>query len=570
MLKKFVILLLLHTVSLFAASPAPVKGQDFMVVSAHREATKIGFEILAQGGNAIDAAVAMGYALAVVHPCCGNLGGGGFMLIRFASGKSIFINFREKAPQNISPSQFLDPQGHVIKDYLSTGHGQGLLSKPYLSVGVPGTVMGLNRALEKYGTLSLRQVIQPALALAEQGYILTSGDAQILKIGEKAFRRQPNVSRIFLKKDKSYQPGDRLVQKDLATTLKTLMAHGSQGFYQGAIAKEIVKASHQHHGLLTLADFNHYTIEEQQPITCHYRGYQVITSPPPGSGVTLCEALQVLQAFPLAEFGFHSALASHYMVEALRFAYADRNQKLGDPTYVDNPVKTLLSPGYTHKLIQQISSNQASKNSYPINQLKENGDNTTAYVVVDQFGNAVSVTYTLNDYFGAKVIPGQCGFFLNNELADFTIKPDTANTFGLYQGPQNNLAPNKRPLSSMTPTILVKNHRLAMVLGTPGGSTIPSQLLNAIINVIDFKMNIQEAENAPRFHMQSLPNKIYYEPFTFSKDTLNILTKMGYAFQLGSPYGTLLWGGIAGIIVQKDTLFGAMDSRQQSGCAMGK
>lgn len=557
--------------STFAASPAPVQGTQCMAVSAQHNATKVGLDILQQNGNAIDAAVAMGYALAVTYPCCGNIGGGGFMLIRFANGQSTFLNFREKAPQHITTQLYLNDKGEVIFDRLSTGHIKGTLKKPYLAVGVPGTVMGLNTALKKYGTLPLKKVMDPAISLAEQGFVLTPGDVVNFKTGEDSFKTQANVRRIFLKNGHIYQTGERFIQKDLALTLRKIASLGTTAFYKGSIAKEIVKASQANGGIITTTDLVNYTVEEQKPLRCSYRGYQIITTPPPGSGVTICETLKILEKYPLKKYGFHSAKGSHYIIEAFRFAYKDRNCRLGDPDFVKNPISKLLSSSYIAELQTKIKPNQATP-SCQIRFMGREGGNTTSYVVVDKYGNAVSVTYTLNDYFGAKVIPLGTGFFLNNEIADFTIKPDTANDYGLYQGAQNLVAPNKRPLSSMSPTILTKDNRLFMVIGTPGGSTIPSQLINVILNVIDYGMNIQEAEDAPRFHMQWLPDCIYTEPFAFSRATQKILEKMGYHFKSGSPYDTPRWGAVTGIfydpLVQK--LYGAMDSRRESGAAIGE
>jgi gamma-glutamyltranspeptidase / glutathione hydrolase len=562
MLKTFFFIFLLIVNSpVWAASPPPVEGKRCMVVSGQHYATQIGLNILKQGGNAIDAAVAMGYALAVVYPCCGNIGGGGFMLIRFANGKSTFLNFREKAPLKIRKEMFLDKNGQVNYDYLSAGHITGGIKKPYLAVGIPGTVMGLNTALSKYGTLPLKEVMQPAILLAEQGFTLLPGDTMLLKTGESEFKTQPNVSPIFLKNGQSYQPGDKLIQKNLANTLMKIAQGGTPAFYEGSIADEIVKASTQQKGVMTKEDLKDFTVEEQPPITCHYKNYQLITAPPPGSGVTICEALKILELYPLSAWGFH----------AVRLSYADRNRYLGDPDYVNNPVNTLLSNSYIQQLRQKIQPSTATPSGTIAFTCPEGG-NTTSYVVVDCAGNAVSVTYTLNDYFGAKVMPGNTGFFLNNEIADFTIKSGTSNNYGLFQGGQNQIAPGKRPLSSMSPTILTKDNTLFMVIGTPGGSTIPSQLINVILNVIDYGMNIQEAEDMPRFHMQWLPDTVFMEPFTFSQDTQNDLQKMGYHFHLGSQYGPPLWGAVTGIENEpkEHKLYGAMDSRRPAGAAMGE
>lgn len=570
MSKVFVFLFLMVHHSVFAAFAAPASSTKDMVVSAHSYATQVGNNILKQGGNAIDAAVAIGYALAVVHPCCGNLGGGGFMVIRFPDGRTTFINFRERAPKKIKVNDFIDKEGNVINQFLSTGHLTGALTRPYLAVGVPGTVMGLNYALQKYGTLPLPKVISPAIQLAANGFIILPGDASIYKMQEGNFNTQSNVAAIFLKNGHTYEAKEKLIQKDLAKTLTTISQGGTKVFYQGEIANKIVAASTANGGVLTKQDFSDYSVVEGPPLECDYKDYHLITAPPPGSGVTLCEALKILEPYPLREYGFHSAMGSHYVIEALRFAFADRNQYLGDPRFINNPVAEILSNENIQKIRARIKADRATPSSFI--HFSTEGPNTTGYAVVDRSGLAVSISYTLNDYFGAKVIAGDTGFFLNNEMADFTIKPSKPNKYGLYQGWPNLMAPSKQPLSSMAPTILTKNGQLFMLVATPGGSTIPSQLTNVILNVIEYGMNIQEAIDMPRFHMQWFPDKVFMEPYAFSTDTQRLLEKMGYVLQLGSPYGSLLWGAVAGIVVDTTThtLFGAMDSRRSNGAATGE
>lgn len=567
------LLISLFSYHTFAASPKPASENQAMAVSAQRYATEIGRNILKQGGNAVDAAVAMGYALAVVHPCCGNIGGGGFMLIRLANGKQTFFNFREKAPQKINVNVFLDESGKTIKLPTSAGHLSGFLEHSYLTVGVPGTVMGLNEALKKYGTLSVQDVIKPAITLAKEGYSLKAGDVDFLNHGTADFTRQNNVADIFLKNGSPYKKGDILVQKNLANSLQKIYDGGTKAFYEGDIADEIISASNKNGGKLIKSDFLEYTVQELKPITCHYRGYEIITSPPPSSGgVTICEALTILNAYPLSKFGYHSAASTHYTLEAMRFAYADRAMHLGDPDFVKNPVDRLISENHAKSIRNQIEENLAgdSNKISPLIQHIES-ENTTGYVVVDQYGNAVAVTYTLNNYFGARVIAGKTGFFLNNQLDDFALLPNVPNAFGLIGGIHNVLEPKKRPLSSMAPTIITKNGKLAMALSTPGGSTIPTQLITVIQNVIDYRMDIQEAIDAPRFHMQWKPDTVYYEPYTFSPDTLKILKKMGYTFKEHSPYGSSLWGGMSGILRYKPSgnLHGAIDSRRPAGAALG-
>ncbi len=534
-----------------------------MAVSAQHYATEIGMAILQKGGNAIDSAVAIGYALAVVHPCCGNIGGGGLMLIRLANGKMTFIDFREKAPHQARPSLYLDQSGKVRDDYLSSKHIAGGLSKPYLAIGVPGTVKGLDYALKKYGTFSRAAVMEPAIHLAENGYILNDQDAAVLKLGEESFKKEPNVKAIFLKNNRTYRASEKLLQKNLAATLKKIANQGPAAFYRGSIAKAIVAASRAHGGLITVNDLQNYQVVERPPLLCQYKNYQIATAPPPGSGVTICETLKILEAYPLARLGFHSAMSIHYLVEALRFAYLDRNFYLGDPRFIHNPIEFLLSRKHIEMIRSHIHRDKATPTIDIATAQKVEGKNTTSFVVVDKAGNAVSVTYTLNDYFGAKVIAGDKGFFLNNELADFTIKPGSANAYGLVQGSKNLIQGDKRPLSSMAPTFVLKHSLPFLIIGTPGGSTIPSQLVNVILNVIEYDMDIQEAEDMPRIHMQAIPDKIFMERFSICKDSRNLLHKMGYVLQLGSPYGTELWGAVSGILIDPQThqIFGAMDSR---------
>lgn len=563
--KFFFLVLLFLPRMLFAASLPPVQANQGMVVTSQHLATQVGVEILNKGGNAIDAAVAVGYALAVVEPCCGNIGGGGFMLVHLANGKNIFINFREKAPLAINTKLFLDKSGQPLSDATTKG---------YLAVAVPGTVMGLNEALAKYGTLPLKTVIEPAIKLAKNGFILEPYDVATLDKSSDAFKSQPNVAKIFLKNGQPFQPGDRLVQKDLAHTLTQISQQGTKAFYQASIANEIVVASKANGGVMTKKDLAGYSVEEMQPIICNYRGYQIISAPPPSSGgVTLCEILNITQAYPLGNLGYRGAQGTHYILEAMRYAYADRNVDLGDPDFIKNPIEKLLSPEYTQKIQQQIKPDQATDSNKIGFQVQNNKEKpqTTHYSIIDKQGNAVAVTYTLNGFFGAKVIPDNTGFFLNDEMDDFTLLPGVPNQFNLIQGAANSIQPGKRPLSSMTPTIVLKDNKVFMVLGAPGGSTITTQVLETIENVIDYGMNIQEAVDAPRFHMQWLPDTVYMEPFAFSPDTLDKLKQMGYHFTPGSPFNMPIWGAVAAIMRDPKTgvLFGASDSRRPAGLAEG-
>jgi gamma-glutamyltranspeptidase / glutathione hydrolase len=519
MLNRFAIALLLAPWAVRAAAPLDPESASGMVVTSQHLASDVGAGVLRQGGNAVDAAVAIGYALAVTHPCCGNLGGGGFMTIHLADGRNTFINFREKAPQAARADMFLNFLGQVV------GSRDG-----YLAVGVPGTVMGLETAREKYGTLPRATLIAPAIKLAEDGFILTRGDTDVLADGTKEFRGQANVGAVFLKKGEALAPGDRLIQKDLAATLRAISNAGADAFYHGAIPAAVSAASHAHGGLLTADDFAAYTATELTPVSCLYRGYTIVSAPPPSSGgVTLCEMLQILQGYPLKEMGFHSAASVHVMTEAMRYAYRDRNTYLGDPAFIDNPIARLVSEGYAQSIRARIQTNRATPSaSLEGATAAVEHATTTHYSVVDHLGNAVAVTYTINDSFGAKVIAGNTGFFLNDEMDDFTAKPGVPNMFGLVQGKANAVAPGKRPLSSMTPTLVLKDGKPVLVVGTPGGSRIITTVLEVIVNVIDHGMTLQEAVDAPRIHHQWWPDNVAAEPFALSADTVKALATMGY------------------------------------------
>jgi gamma-glutamyltranspeptidase/glutathione hydrolase len=555
-----------------AAAPLELESDRGMVVSSQHLASEVGAAILHQGGNAIDAAVAVGYALAVTHPCCGNLGGGGFMLIHFADGKNTFINFREKAPLAARPDMFLDAAGKVVGSRSLDG---------YLAVGVPGTVMGLETARQKYGTLPRAALIAPAIKLAEEGFLLTRGDVDVLAEGTKGFRDQPNVAAVFLNHGQPFAPGDRLTQKDLAATLRAVSSGGTDAFYHGAIPAAVVAASRTHGGLLTPEDFAAYTATESAPIGCSYRGYTILSAPPPSSGgITLCEMLQVLEGYPLKAMGFHSSAAVHVMTEAMRHAYRDRNTYLGDPAFVDNPASRLLSAQYAQAIRAQIQPDRATPSTaLPGLAGAEEHATTTHYSVVDRTGNAVAVTYTINDSFGAKVIAGNTGFFLNDEMDDFTAKPGVPNVFGLVQGKANAVAPGKRPLSSMTPTLVLKDNLPVFVVGTPGGSRITTTVLEVIVNLIDHGMTLQEAVDAPRIHHQWLPDTIAAEPFALSADTRKALAAMGYQIVALEPWGAGNAVEAIGIAPSNATaakalnfprpslFYGASDSRAPAGSA---
>jgi gamma-glutamyltranspeptidase/glutathione hydrolase len=550
-----------------AASQAPVAAENGMVVSAQHLATRVGVDVLKDGGNAVDAAVAVGYALAVVYPAAGNLGGGGFMTIQLADGRKTFLDFREKAPLAATANMYLDKDGNVIKGASTTGH---------LAVGVPGTVSGMEMAREKYGTMKRAALIAPAIRYAQDGFVLDQGDVDLLRTATEDFKKDAATSAIFLNNGEAFAPGQKLVQKDLAATLKAISDKGEEGFYKGAVGAAIVASSQAGKGILTQADLDQYKTRELKPVECNYRGYGIVSAPPPSSGgVIICEILNVLEGYPLKELGFRSALSVHYQIEAMRHAYVDRNSYLGDPDFIKNPLDRLLSKDYAAKLRAAIDPAKAgvSKDIKP-GVAPHEGSNTTHYSIVDKWGNAVSVTYTLNDWFGAKVTAAKTGVILNDEMDDFTAKIGVPNLYGLVQGEANAIAPGKRPLSSMSPTIVTKDGKPVMVVGTPGGSRIITAVLHTIINVIDYGMNAQEAVDAPKFHQQWLPEATNVDNFALSPDTRKILESWGHKFGNPQPVNHLaviLVGApsLGGKPVGNNRYYGANDPRRNTGLALG-
>lgn len=551
----------------YAASVAPVAAESGMVVTAQHIATHVGVDVLKRGGNAVDAAVAVGYALAVVYPAAGNLAGGGFMTLQLADGRKTFLDFREKAPLGATANMYLDPDGNVLK---------GLSTKGPLAVGVPGSVSGMEYARRKYGTMSRVALLRPAIALAEKGFALDQGDVDIFKTATDDFRKDPASAAIFLNQGEPFQVGDKLVQPDLAKTLKAISRHGSDGFYKGWVGAAIVKSSRSGGGLITQADLDQYSTREMAPIECDYRGYHVISAPPPSSGgVVICEMLNILEGYPLKDLGFHSAQAVHYQIEAMRHAYVDRNSYLGDPDFVKNPIARLTDKAYAAQIRAVIDPAKAgvSRDIKPGVEPHE-GTNTTHYSIADRWGNAVGVTYTLNDWFGARVTVPGTGVLLNDEMDDFTVKLGVPNLYGLVQGEANAIAPGKRPLSSMSPTIVSKDDHPVMVVGTPGGSRIITAVLLTILNVIDYGMNVQEAVDAPRFHQQWLPDLTNVEKFALSPDTRKILEAAGHKLGASQPANhvtALLIGApsLGGKPVGRNRFYGANDPRRNSGLAMG-
>jgi len=553
--------------SAWAASPAPVAAEHGMVVTAHHLATRVGVDVLKAGGNAVDAGVAVGYALAVVYPVAGNLGGGGFMTLMRADGRKTFLDFREKAPLAATAGMYLDRDGNVVQGASTDGH---------LAVGVPGTVSGMQYALEKYGTLPRGKVLAPVIKLAQRGFVLGQSDVDMLGMATQAFGKDAASAAIFLHRGQPYQVGQRLVQKDLARTLRQISQHGSAGFYKGSVAEALVASSQANGGIIAHADLDQYQTRELAPIECSYRGYGIVSAPPPSSGgVTMCEMLNILESYPLPELGFHSAQAVHYQIEAMRHAYVDRNSYLGDPDFVDNPLSRLLDKDYAARIRSKIAKDKAGISL----QIKpgvapHEGDNTTHYSIVDKWGNAVSVTYTLNGAFGAKVTAAGTGVLLNNEMDDFTVKVGVPNSYGLVQGEANVIAPGKRPLSSMSPTIVTKDGKPLMVLGTPGGSRIITAVMHVILNVIDYGMDIQEAVDAPRFHQQWLPDTTFVERYALSPDTRAVLESWGQNFSdtgYANHVTAILIGApkLGGAAVGNNHFYGANDPRHNTGLALG-
>ncbi|HET6610073.1 MAG TPA: gamma-glutamyltransferase [Rhodopila sp.] len=565
-----------------AASLPPVESTTGLVVSAQRLAAEAGVEILRQGGNAIDAAVAVGYAEAVVNPCCGNIGGGGFMTAfrpdEPVGSRRIFIDFRETAPAAAMPNMYLDADGNVVK-------GASLVG--WRAVGVPGTVLGLDTALTRYGSLPRSIVMAPAIRLARDGFILTVYDADILARGARVLHRDPQAAAIFLHPDGSpLHAGETLRQRALAATLEAIAQRGPEAFYRGHIPQAIEAAARRGGGIITAADFAAYKVQEEEPLRCTYRGFTVLSAPPPSSGgTTLCETLNILEGYDLRGLGFHGSQSIHLLTEALRLAFLDRNTELGDPAFVDNPLDRLLSKDYAAHLRTLITSTATPSASLQAGATgPEEKQETTHFSVLDAQGEAASVTFTLNGGFGAGVMAGDAGFLLNDEMDDFTLKPGVPNLFGLVQGKANAIEPGKRPLSSMAPTILVKDGQVQMVLGSPGGARIISAVAETILNVLDYGMNAQEAVDAPRLHHQFLPDQLVVEPYTLSPDTQEALLRMGYHIGMQAPWGAVALiaashlsergpagmptDSVAGHGARHMAYDGANDSRRPAGAAL--
>lgn len=496
------------------------------VVSAHPLASQAGLQMLQQGGNAVDAAIATQLALAVVYPAAGNLGGGGFLVAHLKDGKDIAIDYREKAPAAASRDMYLDKKGNANTALSQDGH---------LACGVPGTVAGLYTSLP-YARLTMQQLIAPAILLAEKGYVITQREANALNRNQDNFKRLNTQGNAFVR-NREWKAGDTLIQKDLAATLKRIRDNGRAGFYEGETARLITAEMQRGHGLITTADLKAYEAKERAAVTFPYKAYQVVTMPLPSSGgVALQQMMGMAEKYPLNAWGFHSVSAMQLMIEVERRAYADRAKYLGDPDFVKVPVKQLTSADYLHARMEDYDPQKAGSSKEVTAGMVYESKETTHLSVMDAEGNAVSVTTTLNGGYGSKVVVGGAGFFLNNEMDDFSIKPGVPNMYGLVGAEANAVAPGKRMLSSMTPTIVLKKGKPFIVTGTPGGSTIITSVFQTLVNLLEFNLSAQQAVDAPKFHHQWLPDEVVVEE-DFDQTPLDELRRMGYKIERSSPIG---------------------------------
>jgi len=545
----------------------PTRTAHAMVVSVHHDAADAGVEILRKGGNAVDAAVATGFALAVVHPSAGNIGGGGFMLVRFSNGESHFLDFREMAPSAASAGMYLDKSGKVIPDASIIG---------YRAIGVPGSVAGLVTAQKKWGKLSLRDDMAPAIRLASEGFTLSAEESK--EMLDKNLAIFPETHRIFQRKGDYYKAGEVFKQPDLARTLERIAANPDD-FYHGSIAKQLAAAIQKGGGLITEKDLAAYQAKERTPLTGSYRGYRIISAPPPSSGGTaLLEALNILEGYDLAHLGDRTPAEMHLILEAYRRVYMDRNEYLGDPDFVKLPIAAMTDKKYAEAWRSTIHPESATPSANlhrPAGFLppaptvsaasRPESSDTTHFSILDAQGNAVAVTTTLNGSFGSFVTADGLGFLLNDNMDNFATKPGGPNMYGLIEGAGNAIAPGKRPLSSMSPTIVLENGKVRMVLGSPGGPRIITTVANILISVADGGLNIQEAVDAPRFHLQHLPDTVYLEP-GFPTETVERLKALGYFTTQEEP-----WSNGECIFVNPKTgaLEGGQDHRQSYGKAAG-
>ena len=536
----------------------PIVNKNGMVASQHALATEVGLDILKAGGNAVDAAVGVGFALAVVLPRAGNLGGGGFMIVHDADSKeTTAINYREMAPKDASRDMYLDKDGNVDRKKFNSS---------YHSVGVPGTVSGMALALKKYGTMSLKEVIAPAIQLAKNGFPVTNDLSMVLKRYEKRLKASPETEKIFYKTGGFYEPGDILIQEDLAWSLQQISDNGVEAFYGGKLGKKLSKDIRKNGGIITDEDLKNYKTTESQPVWGSYRGHDIASMPPPSSGgVHVIQMLNILEEYPISFLGHNTAETIHLMTESMRLAYADRSEHLGDPAFWEVPVEGLISKSYADDLREKVDRYQANDSDEikPGKPQDFESEETTHFSVVDKYGNAVSNTYTLNFSFGTGLVAKGTGILLNNEMGDFSAKPGSANAYGLIGGEANAVMAGKRPLSSMTPTIVFKDGAPFIVTGSPGGSRIITTVLQIVMNVIDHEMNIAEATHASRIHHQWYPDELYFEN-TLNADTRMLLVSKGHKVKqrnaMGSTQSIMLIDGL---------LFGASDPRRPDAATMG-
>ena len=557
MRRIFVLFLLVVFIAPAHAARQPVHARHAMVVAQESIAADVGVSVLQKGGNAVDAAVAVGFALAVTHPFAGNLGGGGYMLVRLSDGRATFIDFRERAPERASHDMYLDAQGKPTRDSI----------EGWRSSGVPGTVRGFELALSKYGKRSWNDDLAPAVELATKGFPVSYALSQSLRIS-RSLGTSADSKRIFQKNGAFFDVGDLLVQPELAQTLERIARNGANEFYEGETAQRLAREMSAHGGLISLSDLKGYRAIERTPLQGTYKGYTILTAPPSSSGgIALLEMLGILEGTNYERGGAGSASAIHYLAEAMRRAYADRNAYVGDPDFVKVPIAGLLDPAYLARLRASIDPERATPSSLvrPGRPAGTEHDQTTHYTVVDAEGNAVAVTYTLNGGYGNGITVPGLGFLLNNEMDDFAAKPGTPNMFGLVQGESNAIQPGKRPLSSMTPTIVVKDGKLFMTAGAPGGSRISTAVLQVILNVVDFGMNVQDAVDAARVHHQWLPDTLSLE-HGISPDTVALLQARGYTVDYAP--GVVL-AQVAAIVNDGDWLQGGSDGRSAAGKAAG-
>jgi gamma-glutamyltranspeptidase / glutathione hydrolase len=543
----------------FSQSKDPIRCKNGMVVSASKISSEVGVEILQKGGNAIDAAVAVGFALAVTYPSAGNIGGGGFMVIHLDDGSNTSIDYREKAPAYTNEFIYQDSLGNLLPDKSQFGT---------TSSGVPGTIAGLIYALDNYGTLSLDEVILPSIRLAKNGFPLEYRLAKSIENKLEYFNKYESSKKIFTKDGNTFKEGDIFIQLDLANTLELIKENGFDGFYKGKTAELIVEQVKKDSGYITLQDLENYQPIERKPIATDYRGYEIIVmGPPSGGGVSTLQMLNVLENYNFKKDEWGSSGYIHKLAETMKYVFADRSKYLGDPDFFNVPVEWLLSKEYAKEIFSYIKDlAKSSSEILPgIEQQSYESEETTHYSIIDRFGNAVSTTTTLNSSFGSKVVVEGAGFLLNNEMDDFSSKPGIPNQFGLIGSEANKIEPNKRMLSSMCPTIVLKNNEPFMIVGSPGGSTIPTVVLQVILNVLDFNMNIQQAIDMTRIHHQWLPDQLYFEEFGVPLDVKESLIKMGYIL---GPERTL--GRVEGITVDQENkiFYGATDPRGY-GAAIG-